>query len=91
MSESNEENSSAQPGDEKGKREIKPKDPVFKLMMQEYFQRLGVGDAFEIIAGKQVGQLQLEIDTAIIAKIAKLPQEILKQTPFWFLKRHKFY
>jgi hypothetical protein len=55
MSESNEENSSAQPGDEKGKREIKPKDPVFKLMMQEYFQRLGVGDAFEIIAGKQVG------------------------------------
>jgi hypothetical protein len=76
--------------EEKGKREIKPKDPVFKAMLQEYFQRLGLSDAFELVAGKQVGQLQLEIDTAVLAKTAEVPTDKLEDTPFWFLRLHSY-
>jgi hypothetical protein len=76
--------------EEKDKREIKPKDPVFKAMLVEYFQRLGLGDVFEVVAGKQVGQLQLEIDTAVVAKTAEVPTEKLENTPFWFLRRHSY-
>jgi hypothetical protein len=69
----------------------KPKDPVFKRLIQAYFEEEHLTDIFTVTPGVQVGQLQLEIDVTITANELLDEPELqtkLVNTPFWFFKRH---
>ncbi len=69
-------------------RAAKPKDPVFKRLLQSYFEEEHLTDTFAVTPGVQVGQLHLEIDVLISAtKPATNHKQIqakLANTPFWF-------
>jgi hypothetical protein len=71
-----------------GKRKRKAKDPLFKNLLTEYLRRRQLDEEYMVTAGKQVGQLQLEIDTVVTAKIKDVPKEKLQPTPFWFFQLH---